>query len=265
MKSFCLGLLSQIIFVLLFVNIPRAEAPELSALFSLDFDEPGHASSSSALLSISGVELLYGAGINGSAALRSNYQGEERGSQRMVHAFLLREPALSHATLQFQVRFCEGFDFARGGKLHGLSSQESVSGGQPVERGQWSARLAFTAGGGIATYVYHQGQVGRFGELVKASSFRFEPKQWYVVEMTVRLNELGKDDGAVFVSVDDQDLIEHTGLRFRSPNFDSSVRKFLFSTFFGGNSKHYAPIDDAGKYKLVCADFDNFRVTLNGD
>ncbi|MCB8889547.1 polysaccharide lyase [Vreelandella malpeensis] len=62
--------------------------------------------------------------------------------------------------LAFWVRFCEEFDFARGGKLHGLGHASPVTGGNEITAKGWSARLMFRRDGGVKTYVYHQDMVG---------------------------------------------------------------------------------------------------------
>lgn len=201
-------------------------------------------------------------GVDRSGGVRVSYQGNERGSARVVRNVALAG-ASEQAELEFAVQFCDGFDFARGGKLHGLGPQQPVAGGNSVEPERWSARLMWRANGTLQTYVYHQDQAGRYGDTRTARDFQFQPGQYYQVKVRVTLNSAADlADGSMQVYVNNQQLIDHQALRFRSQMSDASqIHQFLFSTFHGGSSPEWAPRDEAGEYKLDCAYFDAIRVT----
>ncbi|MCK7546064.1 polysaccharide lyase [Marinobacter bryozoorum] len=201
--------------------------------------------------------LVDGAGVEGSGALKVDYVGYERGSKRVVvHPQI--PPARAYE-LAFSVRFCEGFDFARGGKLHGLGPDKPVTGGQPVHPEGWSARLMFRGGGKLTTYIYHQDQKGRFGDTRQARNLRFRPGRYYELAMRVTLNEpVNQANGRVEVYVDGARIIDHKGLRFRAVDTQSSlVSRLLFNTFHGGSNPTWAPRDASGAYKTDCAYFDD--------
>lgn len=201
-------------------------------------------------------------GVDGTGGIRVSYQGNERGSARVVRNVGLAG-ASEQAELEFAVQFCPGFDFARGGKLHGLGPQQPVAGGNPVEPERWSARLMWRANGTLQTYVYHQDQPGRYGDTKTAPDFQFQSGQYYQVKVRVTLNSAADlADGSMQVYVNNQQLIDHQALRFRSEMSDASqIHQFLFSTFHGGSSPEWAPRDESGQYKLDCAYFDAIRVT----
>ena len=69
-----------------------------------------------------------------------------------------------------------------------------------------------------------------------------------------------KSNGHVTVWVDDERLIEHTGLRFRDREGGSQIQRLLFSTFHGGSSPDWAPRHSDGRYKTDCAYFDNIEL-----
>lgn len=200
-------------------------------------------------------------GIEGSTALRVDYVGYERGSRRVVVSPRI-DPA-SQSTLSFWVQFCEGFDFGRGGKLHGVGPANSVAGGNAITPEGWSARLMFRGDGGLQTYVYHQDMAGRFGDTEVASGFSFEPGRYHHVVMRVRMNTpASARNGSIDVWVDDKLVIQHDALRFRdrvTPGSD--IQRLLFSTFHGGSSPEWAPRNDDGSYKTDCAFFDDLTVT----
>lgn len=200
-------------------------------------------------------------GVENSTALRVDYEGYERGSRRVVVS--PRITPASEYELSFWVRFCEGFDFARGGKLHGLGPAKPVAGGNSITPEGWSARLMFRRDGGLQTYVYHQGMAGRYGDTKIAQDFVFVPGQYHYVEMQVALNEPSSEsNGRVSVTVDGRHVIEHTGLRFRAEATEASqIQRLLFSTFHGGSSPQWAPRNEDGSYKTDCAYFDTIGVT----
>lgn len=207
------------------------------------------------------VELAGGEGVGGTTGIKVDYQGFAQGSRRVLARLSLAKPAVEYA-LEFAVRFCPGFDFAKGGKLHGLGPQAPVTGGRVLTPAGWSARLMFRANGGLMTYVYHQDQPRRFGAVKVAKDFRFEPGVYHRVRMHVRVNEPpSASNGFVWVSVDGRKLIEHKGLRFRGvAGEDGLIQTFLFSTFHGGSSPEWAPRTAVGAYKVDCAYFDDIEI-----
>jgi hypothetical protein len=109
------------------------------------------------------LKIAEGEGVGGGNALRAIYQGYEQGSRRMVVRVPLPE-AGEEMTLCYDVRFPEGFQFVRGGKLHGLGPQRPVSGGNEMVPEGWSARVNFGQNGMIRTYLYVQNKSGRYGQ-----------------------------------------------------------------------------------------------------
>ena len=200
-----------------------------------------------------------GFGVGGTNAIKVYYEGTEQGSRRVVLLASLPQPAMAYS-LSFAVKFCEGFDFAKGGKLHGLGPKKPVSGGKPMIPLGWSARLSFRPGGGLQTYVYHQDQPGKYGQIKVAQDFNFVPGQYYQINMRVTLNEpASAANGRVVVSVDRQKLIEHNGLRLRAQEgADGLIQNFMFSTFHGGGTPDWAPRTVDGAYKVDCAYFDEW-------
>ena len=207
------------------------------------------------------VEFSKGFGVSGSNAIKVVYEGYERGSKRVVKNLPLNEVAMAYE-LSFSVRFCDGFDFAMGGKLHGIGPRKPVTGGKPMTPEGWSARLMFRQGGGLKTYVYHQNKSGKYGDSVSAKNFRFRSGQYYKIDMRVWLNEpASAANGQISVSVDGKELIKHKGLQFRAnEGRDGMIQTLLFSTFHGGSLPEYAPRTADGEYKVDCAYFDDWTV-----
>lgn len=198
---------------------------------------------------------------NEPTTLKVTYAPYERGSRRVTRIMPLRD-SYQQATLSFEVKFCEGFDFARGGKLHGLGSERPITGSIDMDGINWSARLMWRDQGTLQSYVYHQAKDVTIGDAVRHPSFQFKPGVFYQVEMSVKLNSAAnKQDGTVHISVNDELLIEHTELQFFSkPNKGSAIQNFLFNTFHGGSDESWAPRNESGELKQDCAYFRRFSV-----
>lgn len=224
------------------------------------FDDSELSSLGQAIINHPLTHLVKGAGVNNSQALQVDYQGYERGSQRVVVSLAI-EPRIRY-TLSYWVRFCKDFDFARGGKLHGLGPIKPVTGGKTITAEGWSARLMFRGDGGLQTYVYHQDMKGGYGDTKAAPDFMFEPDRYYHVAMQVILNQPAqKANGLIKVWVNNKLLIEHGHLRFRdSVSTKSEIQRFMFNTFHGGSDPSWAPRDADGGYKMDCAYFDDIEL-----
>jgi hypothetical protein len=208
------------------------------------------------------LALVEGEGVGGGRALRATYVGSARGSERIVRTLPLGSPGLEH-TLNYDVRFPSGFQFVRGGKLHGLAPSDPLSGGAARRPDAWSVRVLWGANGTIETYTYHQGQRGRYGEREAiARPFTFQTGRYYAVSLHVRLNDpASESNGFVRLYVDGEMVQAREGLRFRSTERQAGlISRFMFSTFHGGHDPSWAPRNPSGGYADVYADFDNFAV-----
>jgi len=232
-----------------------------ASLLKENFDDRTHHDFTQDILNSGLGDLEKRSGPDKSNSLKVYYKGYSRGSERVLASEQLLHPATS-AELEFDVKFCKGFDFVKGGKLHGLGPLKPITGGNKVTDAGWSARLMFSQGGGLMTYVYQQDMKGKYGDVRKAKNFTFDTDTYYHIKMAVQLNTLpDKADGKVVVYVDDKKLITHENIRFRnSLSAESEITTFLFNTFHGGHTKAWAPLKSDGSYATECAYFDNFVV-----
>tara|TARA_B100000929_G_scaffold274221_1_gene247188 strand:+ start:1146 stop:1823 length:678 start_codon:yes stop_codon:yes gene_type:complete len=199
-------------------------------------------------------------GHEGTKGLKVSYVGYDEGSERVVRSEPIER--MFGASLSFDVRFHDNFQFVRGGKLHGLGPTRPLSGGNPMRDDGWSARLQFRAGGGLGVYVYHQDQGGTFGNTYPVTGFSFDKESWYNLDLRVWVNtHRDLNDGRIEVWVDKKRLLVRNNLRFRKDVLASTeINRFLFSTFHGGSSPAWAPKDENDEYTTVHATFDNFRI-----
>ncbi|MBD3273711.1 MAG: hypothetical protein GF372_00270 [Candidatus Marinimicrobia bacterium] len=229
-------------------------------LFQEDFDNRDGTSFAASALNHKHIELAEGAGPDGSDAIRVAYAGYERGSQRVVLRYPLSK-VTNQATLSFHVRFDRGFQWVRGGKLHGLGPDRHITGGRKRVPEGWSARMMFKADGRISTYLYDQDTTKKWGIGDVSESPVFQAGEWHHVLFQVSLNTPGQADGFARIFIDGKKVVTTENVLFRgSGGAGTSIRKFLFSTFHGGSNPTWTPVDAQGGPTTVYAYFDNFLV-----
>lgn len=239
------------------------------ALFGIDsgrpvlvetFEDIG-SSFSNRLVRHRAITVVDGEGVDGSHAVRVTYHGSSRGSERVVatHSLQIRS---KEATLIYDVKFCEGFKFVKGGKLHGLGPANTVTGGLEGGPEQWSARVIFRRDGGVGTYVYHQGRPDKYGTESAAPAFQFRPNQYYSISLYVHVNEPATaKNGYADIYVNGEKVASQNDIQFRlTDNGAALISKLLFNTFHGGHTQDFAPRKSDGSYTTECAYFDNFAV-----
>ena len=165
------------------------------------------------------------------------------------------------AELHYTVRFAEGFDFKKGGKLPGLcGGPKTITGGDAVSgREGFSVRVMWRKEGRGQAYVYHMDQPSKYGdEFDFPETFQFPVGVPVTIRMQVRINTPSKKDGTIRIWTTlpggaEQLQLEKTGLRFRQV-LDYAIDSLLFNTFHGGNDPSWAPGQE------VAADFMGFEV-----
>ena len=192
-------------------------------------------------------------------ALRVTYEAYNEGTKRITSRFPLITK-VDTATFFYDVCFETDFQWVKGGKLHGLSPDAPVTGGNKRRGDGWSARILFKEKGKLQNYLYDQNTKVRYGFGSKSINQVFFKRRWHRVTMQLQLNAKGKYDGFLKTYVDGVKVVENNNVIFRTDFSDKSlISNFLFSTFHGGNKKSFAPQDSSG-YKNVHAWFDNFTV-----
>mgnify|MGYP003641414997 FL=1 len=200
-------------------------------------------------------------GVDSSKCIEVMYVGYEQGSKRVVKEFILEEP-IREATLNYSIKFEKGFQFVKGGKLHGLGPVQKVTGGDPIRTNGWSARIMFNPNGKVASYLYHQKMSGTYGEGLHSTKPVFTPGRYNHVAIYVKLNNpYAAKNGKFELWVDGQKILAQDSIQFRGePGDHTLINKVLFSTFHGGHMPEWAPKDKNGAYQNETAWFDDIYV-----
>lgn len=211
-----------------------------------------------AVIAHKNVDLVSSQGVGGTKAIKVKYVGNSSGSERVLVGFKI--PKAKVYTLNFDVKFCSGFDFAKGGKLHGLGPLNPVAGGNSVPSNRWSARGMFNGDGAVQSYIYSQNMRGSYGDVVRAKSFKFQAGKYYAVSYQVGVNDpVSNNNGFMRIYIDGVQVVNHTGIKFRGTSSDETlIQTLMFNTFHGGNDSSWAPRNADGSYKTDCAYYDNF-------
>jgi hypothetical protein len=158
----------------------------------------------------------------------------------------------------YRLRFGEGFDFVRGGKIPGLAGgRGNTAGNKPNGRDGWSARMMWKRDGLVVQYVYHPDQPGTWGHNLPydlGGQRYFKPGVWHQVEHRIVMNTPGKKNGIIQAWFDGELALDAQDLRFRDGD-DLAIDCFLFSTFFGGSGPDWAATRDE------CITFDEFVIS----
>jgi hypothetical protein len=197
-------------------------------ILNCDFDQIDLGGLKNALVKNRYCDLVPGAGLAGSNALRVRYVGYDRGSKRVVVDHQLSE-RLNNATLSFYVRFADGFQWTHGGKLHGVGPDKPITGGKTMQPNGWSSRMMWKADGVGNSYLYAQNKPGAWGWTTSSNKPVFQAGKWHAVSIVTLLNTLGEADGEQFIFIDGQQVIHHREVAFRGVGGKQTrISKVLF-------------------------------------
>ena len=187
-------------------------------------------------------------GVNRSGCLVTVHKPSSKGSHRLTWKDPI-EPSLSYSMV-YDVRFERNFDFVRTGKLHGLGPKKPKTGGGANSKDgkQWSSRLVWNDVGNLRSYMYIDGINGKrnreyYGVRGKQKrDIRLSPDQWHTVTLFIQLNDPRSFNGITRVFVNGKETSTERRVKYRSSGSrDSQIQTFMFSNFYGGNNRNYAP------------------------
>ncbi|MCP8898155.1 polysaccharide lyase [Gilvimarinus xylanilyticus] len=165
------------------------------------------------------------------------------------------EAYYSSLTLDYCLKFKPGFDFVKGGKLPGLMGSEGAwarSGGdQPDGSNGWTLRYMWRQNGRAVVYAYlPPSPNGRYGneqwgqdiELGKS----FVPGRWHCLKQSVKVNDMGEENGELHVWFDGEKVLSRTDISYRLADTTAGLVGGIYvSTFHGGNTPDWGPSRDS--------------------
>lgn len=188
----------------------------------------------------------------GNQSLRLSFPKSSVGPSQGGHqAAILLEPAAQYL-LSYWLKFDENFswgDTDHGGKLPGLALGKLCSGGDVCDGSNgFTARYMWRENGAAVLYLYHMDKPHQWGEDFPLLSenkepLLFEPGEWVNLVQRVKINTADAADGEVQVWVNGIEALNLDGLRF--VNDGSKIDTFYVSTFHGGNTPGWGPLNDS--------------------
>ncbi len=211
------------------------------------------------------------------ASMAVSYPAGQHGTKGTGAQWILRLNAqYEEATLRYRVKFRQGFDFVRGGKLPGLAGGTAPTGSAPSDGvNGWTGRLMWRTefngvSGQPAQLTSNAISYAKYATSGFAGDGRQEDKRyfteaddsrvvwqsgvWYEIVQYVKMNTPGQADGIIRVSVDGRQVYNQTDALIRR---DASLKidSMYFSTFFGGN-------EDWKTSKDEVVYFDDFEISV---
>jgi hypothetical protein len=188
----------------------------------------------------------------GEKSLRVFFPKSAVGPSRGGHqATILLEPREQYY-LSYWLKFGANFSWGNtdhGGKLPGLAQGKTCSGGDICDgTNGFTARYMWRRNGAAVLYLYHMDKPHQWGEdlpLVPLghTPFFFMPDEWVHLVQRVKINTGALANGEVQVWVNGVESLNLDGLRF--VNDGSKIDTFYMSTFHGGNTPGWGPMNDS--------------------
>jgi len=204
------------------------------------------------------VAIEAGENNNHGNVMRIKYEANKRGLGAGGVQWKTRIPSSDELYVSYWVKFQEGFDFVRGGKIPGLAGGTMNTGGKkPNGLDGWSGRMMWRPIGEAVQYVYFPDQKNITGKDFPwdvNSQKSFIPGKWHKVETRIKMNTPGIRNGVIQSWFDGELAVDEQSIRFRDVD-TFAIDYFLFSTFFGGGDDTWATTKEEYTY------FDNIIVS----
>lgn len=188
--------------------------------------------------------------IDGKKMLISNYaKGTFGRGGGLNQWYEFKGEKAEEAILSYDVLFEKGFDFGLGGKLLGFGfgpvKTVMVGGDMPTPTGGTTVRMMWVKGGKLKLYVYDHTKTAQWGSDLGAGLFgQIVPGQKHEIELRVKANTLGKNDGIIEVKFDGKVMVSMTDAILRIPTSPQYIESLSVGTFMGGDKKEFAPDHD---------------------
>lgn len=165
---------------------------------------------------------------------------------------------------QYKVKFSKGFNWKIGGKLPGFDGGDKPRGGRHSLDG-FSSRVMWREKGTMHQYVYYPKDESHYGTGFwwhnlcsnKMEQLKFKPGKWHTIKMKIKMNNNWRDPGHIISWLDGK-LALYQDIKLREKGSKIGVESFIFTVFFGGNDKSFAPKKDCKIYfdEIILSDKD---------
>ena len=210
------------------------------------------------------------------SALAIDYPAGEDGTKGTGAQWQLDfDASYEEAYLRYRVKFREGFDFVRGGKLPGLAGGTSPTGNRQADgtngfTGRLMWRTDFSGVSGVPQQTVSDGiSYAKYTDSGFDGTGRDEDREywldadgartmiqsgvWYEIIQRVKMNDPGVRNGVLQIWLDGNLVLDQQDVLWRTDD-SFAIDQVYFSTFFGGN-------EDWRTSKDEVAYFDDFLIS----
>lgn len=153
--------------------------------------------------------------------------------------------------LSYKLKFEDGFEWTKGGKLPGLGGGEVYAGGQDVSVGDgWSFRPVWHYYDGInnnqpflSPYAYYVDQPGIYGDEF-GERYTITDNAWYNIWIHIKMNTGTNSDGKLHMKVNNSTVYYNSTFRWVTQNSGREIDELMWDIFRGGVGSDYIASDD---------------------
>jgi hypothetical protein len=141
---------------------------------------------------------------------------------------------------EYRIRFDDGYDFSRGGKIPGLAGGNAPSGCQTSTDVGFTARQMWREQGRLIGYIYDMDQRAACGNAIE-TGFNFGVGKWYRVKQRVKLNTGSERNGILQLWIDDRQVINRSNMGWMIEAPTRRIDRIFLDFFFGGSTADWSP------------------------
>lgn len=139
----------------------------------------------------------------------------------------------NNLSLEYSVKFQDGFRFCRGGRLPGLYGGEIISETQvPNGTNGFLSKLGWTSNGFGELILNLPPVNGQNSWYYTGGNWRFTPGKWHTIKQELYLNNKDDKNGYARITFDGKEVILINDLYFRASN-DIKIKGFAFTNYYG--------------------------------
>tara|TARA_R110000822_G_scaffold177528_5_gene317504 strand:- start:190 stop:1035 length:846 start_codon:yes stop_codon:yes gene_type:complete len=165
--------------------------------------------------------------------------------------------------LKYKIKFQDGFQWKKGGKLPGLGGGQVYAGGEDTSVGDgWSFRPVWHFYSGVnnnqpyfAPYAYYVDQPGTYGDEF-GKKFTIQDNAWYNIWIRIKMNTGTLRDGIMHMKVNNSTVHYDASFRWVTQNSGREIDELMWDIFRGGVGSDYIATEDNLIY------FDTFVIDM---
>ena len=184
----------------------------------------------------------------GEGALRAHFPANVASGRRCGFLFDKTFPDAEEATMEYRVKFSDGFIWAAGGKLPGLGGSSLFgTGAIPVGCTKnensilngFSARLMWRRRGELVVYTYFPNRLETGANCgIDIGIATVESGKWYTIRQYIKLNTPGVSNGILEMYIDGELALRKSDVMYRvAGKPEVKLNSAIFHTYRGGGAE----------------------------